>query len=439
MTQSVLNFAVEGTDEQLTPRAGEAVFGEFLKALGLDRLVERHLPQPGSNRGYAPYAFIQPLLLMLHGGGKYLDDVRMMASDTALLSLLGIANVPTADAIGKWLKRDSVTKKEGMEAVNRILLKRHLSRIKEPLVLDIDATMIESHKSIARTTYKMFPGFAPIIGHINEGYVIHQEFREGNVAPADENLAFVESCIAQLPPTHTLQYLRADSASYQAALFNYCDKHNITYTIGGHLDSSVLRSIQEITRWEPLSQKEGTAHHLEETVAEFVHTMQQTDKAFRMIVVRKRATPILPDMEPLLSDEEKCALVSEHYSVIATNSETMSANEVVSFYRQRGETSENRIKELKHGFQMHYLPTSNLEANALYFHIGTLAYNLFILFRRILDTSWQRHTIQTLRYKLYHIAGKVIRHARRMILKIPSSYVEIVNTLRTKVYRISLE
>ena len=88
---------------------------------------------------------------------------------------------------------------------------------------------------------------------------------------------------------------------------------------------------------------------------------------------------------------------------------------------------------------MHYLPTSNLEANALYFHIGTLAYNLFILFRRILDTRWQRHTIQTLRYKLYHIAGKVIRHARRMILKIPSPYVEMVNTLRTKVYRIRLE
>ena len=86
-----------------------------------------------------------------------------------------------------------------MEKINRILLKRYLSKIDEPLVLDIDATVIESHKSIAYTTYKMFPGFTPIIGHINGGYAIHQEFRQGNVAPAERNLDFIKACEAQLP------------------------------------------------------------------------------------------------------------------------------------------------------------------------------------------------------------------------------------------------
>ncbi len=439
MAQSVLEFAVESTNERLTPRAGEAVFGEFLKALGVDRLCNKYLPMPKSNRGYDPYTFIHPLLLMLHSGGRYLEDVRMIASDKALCDLLSVKKIPVADSIGKWLKRSTQIKVDGMESINRVLLRRYLSKIEDPLVLDIDATVIESHKSIAYTTYKMFPGFTPIIGHLNGGYVIHQEFREGNVAPADDNLSFVQQCKAQLPDDQKIKYLRADAASYQAALFNYCNKEHIIYVIGGHLDSSVLSTIEEIKEWEPLDTKEGKAHHLKEEVSEFLHTMGDTDHAFRIIVVKKTVTPVLHGIEQFLTEEELLSYASERYSVIATNSETMSAKEIVRFYRQRGDTSENRIKELKNGFNLKYLPTSNFEANALYFNIGTLAYNLFILFKHILHTSWQKHTIQTIRYKLYHIAGKVISHSRRTILKVNEQFVEILNAIRQKNYEMSLE
>jgi hypothetical protein len=132
MAQTVLNFTVESTNEKLTPRAGEAIFGEFLKALGIDTLCNRYLPLPQSNRGYAPYTFIQPLLLMLHSGGRYLEDIRMIDSDKALRTLLGMKNIPAADSIGKWLKRDTADKHNGMEKINRILLKRYLSRMDNP-------------------------------------------------------------------------------------------------------------------------------------------------------------------------------------------------------------------------------------------------------------------------------------------------------------------
>jgi len=439
MTQSVLNFTVESTNEKLTPRAGEAILGEFLKAIRIDRLCNKYLPLPQSNRGYDPYTFIQPLLLMLHSGGRYLEDVRMIHSDKALRELLDMQRIPTADSIGKWLKRYTTEKINGIEKLNQILLQRYLSKVEEPLVLDIDATVIESHKSIAYTTYKMFPGFTPIIGHVNGGYVIHQEFRQGNIAPADNNLDFLKACEVQLPQEKTFDYLRADAASYQAALFNYCNKNDITYTIGGHLDQSVLNIITQISQWKPLSDKKGTAHHLKEEIAEFLHTMQDTDHAFRMIVVKKTVTPILHGIEQFLSEEELLSYASERYSVIATNDQDMSAEEVVYFYRQRGDTSENRIKELKNGFNLKYLPTSHFQANALYFHIGTLAYNLFILFKRILHASWQKHTIQTIRYKLYHIAGKVITHARQRILKVNHQFVETFNAIREKIYQVSLE
>jgi hypothetical protein len=349
--------------------------------------------------------------------------------------------IPTADAVGKWLKRHGLRGVYGMEQINRKLLKRYLRDIQEPLTLDIDATVMQSFKSTAEITYKMFPGFSPILGHINGGYVIHSEFRSGNIAPADHNLDFVKRCITQLPKGSVLSYLRADAASYQHALFDYCEEHDITYTIGAHLDSRVLEGIDGISQWERMKDTEGKHHHLKEEVAEFWHTMNESEYAFRLIVVKKSVAPLLPGIWEILSEEERLAQASERYSVIATNADLdkMSAKEVVKFYRKRGDTSENRIKELKGGFHIDHLPSSDFISNAFYFQIGVLAYNLFILFKETLHQNWQKHTIQTIRYKLYNIAGKVIRHARQTILKVNEEFVEILNRIRQKSYEISLE
>jgi len=440
MTQSVLNFSIEATDERLTPRSGEILFGEYLRAIGLDRLCNKHLPQPGSNRGYTPFTFLQPLLLMLHSGGHSFEDIRMIEADKAIKEVLHINKVPTADTIGKWLKRHGLSGVYGVEDINKKLLKRYLKRVDEPLTLDIDASVIESHKLIAEYTYKMFPGFTPMIGHINGGYIIHSEFRSGNIAPADHNRSFIKRCIGQLPEGVSLSCVRADSASYQHAIFDDCEEEGITYTIGAHMDSRVLESINEIEEWETMTLREGKHHHLKEEVAEFIHTMNESKKAFRLIVVKKQITPILPTLEEMFTQEELLQYMREHYSVIATNAdEKISAQEIVSFYRQRGDTSENRIKELKNGFNLKYLPTSDFIANAFYFQIGVLAYNLFVLFKETLRESWQCHTIQTLRYKLYNIAGKVVTHSRKTILKVNEQFIELFESIRQKSYEISLE
>ena len=50
----------------------------------------------------------------------------------------------------------------------------------------------------------------------------------------------------------------------------------------------------------------------------------------------------------MLSEEEKLALVQEHYHVIATNAdESMSVQDVVMFYRRRGDTSGRKISPYK--------------------------------------------------------------------------------------------
>jgi len=402
--------------------------------MGLENFCNSDLPNSLHHKAYTPFTFIYPLILMLHSGGRVLDDIKEIRFDEALQKLLNIEIIPTAGAITKYLHRHGFEGATGMKKMNKHYLKQFLKSIKdEELILDIDATFIEAHKSTAKWSYKSAPGYMPMVGHINGGYVIDADFREGNIAPADKNLEFIKQCAEQLPVGKTFDRFRADSASYQVSIFNYCDQEKILFTISGQKDQSVWRSIKEIkdNAWETLSKREQ--------ISEFVHTMGQTDNAFRMIVVKKDITPLLPTLEGYISEEVKAKYEDERYYCIATNDPELSAKEVVALHRQRGETSENKIKELKNGFNMSYLPTSDFKANAFYFAIGTLAHNFFLLFRQILDISWQKHTVKTIRYKFYNIAGKAVTHARELFLKVNEPFVALLDTVRDMAYQVSLE
>jgi len=435
MTQTILNFKLQSTNEKLTPRTGVAILGEYLKGMNLERLCNENLPKAKRNNGYSAFEFIYPLILMLHSGGRVLDDTREIKIDKALRQLLKIENTPTPSGISKYLVRHGTNGEEGMRKINKKFLPSYFKRIDkdEDIILDIDATFIESHKNTAKWSYKDAPGYMPMVGHINGGYVIDVDFREGNEAPANENLEFLKQCELQLPLGRKFDRFRADSASYQSEIFNYCEEKKILFSVTAKKNTNVFESIKNIKDedWHTFSKREK--------VAEFIHTMQDTDNAFRMIVIKKDITPTLPTLEGYIGDEVMMQYQDEIYYCIATNDNDLTPAEIIKLHRQRGETSENKIKELKNGFNMSYLPSSNLQANAFYFHIGTVAYNLFLLFKQILDKNLQKHTVKTIRYKLYNIAGKVISHARETILKVNEEFIQLLHAIRQRAYEESLQ
>jgi hypothetical protein len=434
MSQTILNFNIETTNEKLTPRTGIAILGEYLKGMGLEKQCNSNIPLAKHPNGYSPFEFIYPLILMLHSGGRVLDDIKEIRLDTALSTLLKMDNIPTASAFTKYFHKHGLKGETGIKSINKHYLKKFLKSLKnEDLILDIDATFIEAHKNTAKWSYKDAPGYMPMVGHINNGWVIDADFRDGNIAPADKNLEFIKQCQKQLPLGIKFDRFRADSASYQADIFNHCDKENILFTVTAKKNKKVFDSIYEIKddQWQQFTKREK--------VAEFVHTMKDSVNAFRMIVIKKDITPILPTMEEYISDEVMAKYEDEIYYCIATNDNDLTPKEIIKLHRQRGETSENKIKELKNGFNMSYLPTSNFEANSFFFAVGTLAYNLFLLFKEILDSSFQKHTVRTIRYKLYNIAGKVVSHARAITLKVNKQFKELLQNIRHKAYEESLQ
>src|SRR5207245_847050 len=97
-----------------------------------------------------------------------------------------------------------------------------------------------------------------------------------------------------------------------------------------------------------------------------VHTMNGTDRTFRLLVLR------WPNPQPNLFEAERYC---DH--AVATNREGP-ACEVIWKHNQRG-NCENWHKELKIGLAMEQMPCGEFEANAMYFAIGVLAYNLAYL------------------------------------------------------------
>ena len=106
------------------------------------------------------------------------------------------------------------------------------------------------------------------------------------------------------------------------------------------------------------------------------------------------------------------------YRAIATNQDALTDSQLIHWYNQRGEDSENRIKELKLDFGGDTLPCSDNDANALYFNIVALSYNLFALMRALLPEDLAQHRVITIRWRLYAIAAKVVKTGRQLYLKV---------------------
>lgn len=402
--QTVLPFKLEETKDLITAQAGLVLLGEFAVGLGLLTALDKDMPEPGSGAGYRASEHVFPLMLMLSGGGRSLEDLRQIRDDDGLREVLPFCRMPSSDATGDWLRRSGVNAGlQGLGKVNRRALKRGLKYdgIKG-YTLDIDATGIEAEKETAKMTYKGYAGYMPIVGHLAEnGLIVGDEFREGNASPGARNLEFIKYCVQQLPKGKSIKAFRADSAAYQAQIINYCDEEGIAYAIGTDLDEAVVRQIKSIGNSDWHGYQNGF-------IAETVHCMNKTKQAFRLVVIRR------PVQGKLFEQTGE----TERYTAIATN-RTENLEQVVQWYNQRGQCSENRIKELKIGFGMERMPCGQFEANAVFFRIGCLAYNvgrLFVL--KTLNKSWHRHQVQTIRWKLYATAGKIVFRGRYVWLKV---------------------
>jgi hypothetical protein len=401
--QTQLSFKLGITEDEITPRAGLSVYAEFLRGFGIKDLIDKHMPLPESNRGYRAWQYIEPLMLMLYGGGRHIEDVREIAEDNALRKLIGLRSIPSASTVGDWLRR--MGNGSGMDSLKHVIGKAVEKALcihdSEEYTLWSDPTLIDSEKQEAKMTYRGFKGYRPIITAFKElPIIVYHRFREGNAVGGV--LEALESAYKVLPSDKRIRHASLDSEFYTAEVINLLMKKGTTFTIVADKDDAVREAIQGLDDWKPFKTEEGDETDRE--IAGAVHTMNKTEKAFRLIVLRWKNR-----QENLFNRGQY------NYHAIATDLEC-SAEEVVWEYNERGQV-ENIIKELKIGVGMESLPSGDFGANAFWFALGVLTYNMFVLQKELLlPKEYRPKTIGTLRWALIEIAGKVVRHGRRLWL-----------------------
>ena len=117
------------------------------------------------------------------------------------------------------------------------------------------------------------------------------------------------------------------------------------------------------------------------------------------------------------------SLLYMHFEFIITNIEELSAEDIYALYNKRG-TMENHIKEIKNNFYFDKTDSSSFAANQMRMMVSCLAYNLVHLMKTTcLPEREQKSTLSTLRFKLFHIAGRGVHHARRVQIKLASQSI----------------
>ena len=403
-------FKMERTEEKITARSGLALYGEFMEAMGVEGLAEKHIPKAGSGRGYKASAYITPISMMLYGGGEGIEDVREIRGDSPIRDMLEIEEVPSSSGIGDWLKRMGERGGiEGMEKVNDEVVRKIFEKDKgDGYTLIIDPTMIEANKREAEMSYLGYKGYRPVIATLKEnGVAIAYKFKGGS--DNGGKLEIVKKAFSKMPPGKKISTVLLDSEYYSNEVIEYVSGKVSRWAIAADKDAAVMEAIRCIPDegWAQFKTRDGLTTDRE--IAETVHTMNKSKKSFRLVVLRWR------DKQPDLFGNKY------NYHCIAAEMEKESSEELVWEYNGRVHI-ENHIKEVKGGFGMERMPCGEFGANAVYFGIGILTYNLFLAQRmQTMPEEWKTKTIKSIRWIFVEVGGKLIRHGRETILKIAAS------------------
>ena len=425
------------TTDNLTSRGGLLLVLQVFKSLRLKKLADILFRRPRSNRGYHNGDILTTLVAMQTYGATSLSGVSRLHTESALLKLVGIRKIPGVNTLSRWLHGQG---QAGVRLINKLNQKVIAVALKylqvTEVTLDIDATVIETEKSSATYTYQRCPGYTMMVGTLAEiKQVIAAQLRHGCVSPRTDNIGFIKLCRKLLPKGIRLKCVRIDAAGYQLKVIDYLIRHGIKFVIRAPKNLSISRAIAALSGsdWQPLRYKDGSLSQ-HEWVARCSHVMYRSDQVFDLVV--QRTLKPLPAQEKmaiqLLRRQRILNLfvddtVQYSYRTIATNIKGLDNSEIVHFYNQRGEHSENRIKELKSDFAAGRPPCSDFDANALYVAVCMLAFNVFALTRHGLPAGMRRARASTLRVDLFALAGKIVYHGRQWQLKLPDGYLSLLS------------
>jgi hypothetical protein len=441
-------FAIDAKPMEglLTARAGLAIFSRAFRSLGAPTLCDEQVRVKQRDRGFTAGQQVESLVLLHVAGGDCMQDMESLRQDGGVTKMLGYA-APSERCVAEFLESfhdpeklaqaraqaqrqgqlsfipDETAALAGLGAVGRGVVRAIAGRAKQPqtrATVDQDATIIESFKREAQWTYEGTRGYQPMVAVWAETQLIlADEFRDGNVPALSSPLTCAQAAFATLPETVTEYFFRGDSACHESGLVNWLrnpkrdggPKGFIGFAVSARMSEDLGKALKAVPekQWTTFGKdSDGTLRQWAEV--DFVPGEKVEKKDIEPL--RYVGLRLLKPQGELFADGH-----DKRYHAILTNRWDEDGGDLLTWHRAKAGTIEHVHDEIKNGLGGGQLPSAKFGANAAWFRIACLAYNIVVSVKQAWpDESLHNAKAKRVRYVLLHVTGRFSRDRRKITL-----------------------
>jgi hypothetical protein len=446
-------------DEMASSHAGLLATSRAFRSLKLPDLIAANLPLKERQRGFTEGQLIETLVLLQTAGGDCPEDIKILAGDVCLERGLGFA-LPKVTALRSFLDRfhdeslaalrptreiqksfilPSSQPVQGLQEVQAGVVGR-IARLYAQegqklsiATIDQDATIIESHKQAALPHYEGGRGYQPMVAVWAEAdLVLADEFRDGNVPARQAPLTCAQLAFGALPQSIQERYFRGDSACHENDLIGWLKHPDRAQEPGGRIGfalSAVISAELSVAmgkiahkEWKTFAtEADGTLRQWAEV--DFVPGQageKKDSQPLRYVGLR-----LLKPQGLLFADGS-----DRHHHAVLSNLNWNGAK-LLNWHREKAGTVEHVHDEVKNALGGGHMPSQHFAANAAWFKIALLTYNLASAIKGLCFSPEER----TARFKKYrlllvHLAGRMSRFQCKLRLRFCASVQAIQRVLR---------
>jgi Transposase DDE domain group 1 len=426
-TNSRPRFEVTCDGEGVVGHAGAALLRELADRLGLTAALGWRAGRGQTPRHrHAAGAVLRDLAVMLADGGDALSDLAVLRHQPELFG-------PVASTATAWRMVEQVASDElglaGLRAA-RAQARSHAWQAgawpdTNLLLVDVDGTLLDAHsdKEGAAGTYKGGFGFYPMVCFLDRGdgtgEALAGVLRPGNAGSntASDHIEVVDLALAQLPPAARQQpiLVRADTGGATHAFTGHLRERGVQFSISLPADERVRAAVLAVggAAWRPAVDPDGQPRDGAE-VAE-LRTLDLAGWPEGTRAICRREDPH-PGAQLSFTDAD-----GHRFQVFVTDQDDPDLAQLELRHRQHARV-EDRIRCGK-ATGLHHLPFDRWRRNAVWLELVFMACDLVCWAQTLLLAGELRLAEpKTLRYRLLHVAARVARHARRVIVRLQRTW-----------------
>ncbi len=418
-------------------QAGGITLTETVAVTGLGSALSHEL-----GRWRKPLAVHDPakvlldLAVTLALGGEHLSDIAVLRSEPALYGR--VASDPTVSRVIDMLAADAPAALKAIDTARAAARAQawglagehapdHATTTKDPLAIDLDATLVTSHsdKQNATRTWKKGYGFHPLCAFLDHGGEGTGEplavmLRAGNAGSntAADHIIVCRQAFKQLPghrpgvrPGRRV-LVRTDGAGATHAFLKFLYAQRVTYSVGFALPDSTpdLLKLIPAAVWEPAIDGDGSIRD-GAWVAEVTGLVDLTAWPPGMRVIVRKERPH-PGAQLRITDIDGLRVTG-----FATNTPTGGGYGQLSdleLRHRRRARCEDRIRIAK-DTGLRALPLHDFTQNQIWVAVVELAADLlaWMSMLALAGTDARRWEPKRIRLRLFTVPATLARHGRR--------------------------